>query len=202
MRGSIEANNVTVANESSKKLVKILTPLPEVLQELLLTFVGVFQNYNELRHVFTDMIGELNFDTGEFKYFEYFPQTEENLGVGYLSLLEHTDHSLSNEQKGAIVLVDDYFCYNPFHIWFEGDIQESGTLTVESFTSPRGDGTFTVGEIIDYMVESELRQRPHTRWFGAPDHSHVIFEGFGLPQDYALMDETDYSKVWEVFWGS
>ena len=62
-----EAKKVIVANELSTNLVRTLTPLPKDLHELLLTFVGVFQNYNKLRHVFSGVVGHLDCKAGKRK---------------------------------------------------------------------------------------------------------------------------------------
>ena len=186
MNGSvIEAKKVMISNESSKKLVKTLTPLPEVLQTVLLSFVGVFQKYNNLRHAFMDINGCLDFDARRFQCYN-----------GWGPFAGAVNYELSKNTRDTVVFVDDFFCYNPFHIR-PGEYE---TDVMGELTSP--DGSLTVGEIIDFMLKCELDHRPNTLCFGGPDHNHIYFENFEEGTNPALGEKYEYSIVWTVFWGS
>ena len=177
---SVEA---MVANESSKKLVRTLTPLPKVLHALLLSFVGVFQKYNNLRHAFMDINGCLDFDARRFQCYN-----------GWRPFAGAVNYELSKDTRDTVVFVDDFLYYNPFHIHTnDDDAVEYATEVVSELASP--DGSLTVGEILDFILICELEHRPNTSWFGSPDHSHIYFENFMVAPHFP-------QTVWTVSWGS
>ena len=180
-------------------LVKRLTTIPTDLQEMVLQFVGVFEKCNELRQFFLSITGTIDFRTGKFHCFS---------GPGYRD-------TLTQKVRDTVCFIDDVFCYNPYHVWSEMNERkprELATDVVCELTSPRGDGTLTYGEILNFVLKCELEHRPNTRWFGIPDHSHIYFENFEVsnfddismwatnPAPY--FPQAEYTTVWNVFWGS
>ena len=182
----VEAKKMMRSNTASATLVRNLTPLPKDIQALLLKYVGTFRKYNQLRNVFLEFDGCLDCVSRRFRLFRPFagPQFYE----------------LSDATKNTIVFVDDFLCYNPFHIWSDDEptLSVYDTDEVVRMSSPRGDGGVTMGEIVDFILQCELERRPRTMWFGGPDHDHIHFENF-MPED-GLGGAED--TVWSVFWVS
>lgn len=193
MNGSVEAGRAVQNNIVCTAIVKKNVDVPKVLQTIILEFVGVFQKYNQLDHAFHDITGILDIEAQQFQ-----------CSTGWDGSVHYT---LSEGAKDTIVFVDDVLCYNPYHIWSSDDgIDEYATEKVFELTSPRGDGTLTVGEIIDFTLKCELKHRPNTLWFGGPDLNHIYFEHFEIadyPGAWGIdFPQTQYTKVWSVFWGS
>ena len=200
MNGSVEATRAMQMNLACTKVVKEMVPLPKDLQGMLLTFVGVFQKYNQLDHAFHDINGSIDFEAGTFQCYN-----------GWRPFAGAVNFELSEEVRDTVVFVDDVFCFNPFHIWSEQNeklIREFATDKVCELTGPH----LTVGEILDFMLKCELEHRPNTLWFGGPDHAHIYFEHFEVADFDEVSQYTrhaatyfpqaDYTIVWRVFWGS
>ena len=62
---------------------------------------------------------------------------------------------------------------------------------MEKVTHKAPNGYFTVGQLLDAILETEKQSRPKSDWFGGIDTSHIYLEGLSM--------EGDVFKIW---WGS
>ncbi len=157
---------------ATSKMCLLRYLVPDLVATVL-DFTGVFVTYNAISEAFPDY-GVLFLKGGPNPL-----KFNGNNEMNKLAFDEHYDHS-------KIVLIADSFRYIPhYNYWHPEDPKPE----IQVFHGRK----FSIQAIKDCIFLAELRWRPHTRWFGDVDSSHIFFDGL---RKHVHKHECFYSGQW------